>query len=128
MPDAKRRVVTLVQRYLANPVNRRLPGQAVIETIGRKSGLPRVVPVGGRIEDGAFWLVSEHGLDCNYVRNIAANPRVRVRSEGRWYTGTANLLSDDDPVQRLGRLPRLNGLVVRLLGTNLLTIRVDLDA
>ncbi len=62
------------------------------------------------------------------MRNIAANPRVRVRTGGRWYTGTAHLLSDDEPVERLGRLPRLNGLAVRLLDTNPLTIRVDLDA
>lgn len=61
------------------------------------------------------------------MRNIKANPAVRVRVGGRWRTGTAHLLPDDDPVQRLGNLPRLNSAMVRLMGSDLLTIRVDLD-
>lgn len=68
-----------------------------------------------------------HCLDGLYVRNIKANPAVRVRVGGRWRTGTAHLLPDDDPVQRLGNLPRLNSAMVRLMGSDLLTIRVDLD-
>ncbi len=36
-------------------------------------------------------------------------------------------MPDDDPLQRLGNLPRLNSAVVRLMGSDLLTIRVDLD-
>jgi hypothetical protein len=36
-------------------------------------------------------------------------------------------MPDDDPGLRLKRLPRANGLLVRLLGTELLTIRVDLE-
>ena len=41
--------------------------------------------------------------------------------------GHGPLLAEDDPRQRLERLPRLNGLLVRLFGTDLLTIRIDLD-
>jgi hypothetical protein len=37
-------------------------------------------------------------------------------------------MPDDDPRRRLKRLPRANGLLVRLLGTDLLTIRIDLDS
>jgi deazaflavin-dependent oxidoreductase (nitroreductase family) len=127
----KRQRVAWVQRNLANPVNRRLarfiPGQAVVETIGRNSGKPRLTPVGGRVEAGSFWLVSGQGRHAHYVRNIVAEPRVRVQLRGRWYTGTAHLLPDDDPQQRLDRLPAYNSAIVRLLGTELLTVRIDLD-
>lgn len=45
---------------------------------------------------------------------------------GRWHRGTAHLLPDDDPAARLRHLPKWNSNVVRAVGTNLLTIRVDL--
>ena len=77
--------------------------------------------------DNQFWMVSEHGDHSDYVRNIKANPAVRLRLGGKWRRGTAHLLPDDDVVQRLGNLPRLNSAVVRVMGSDLLTIRVDLD-
>ena len=123
--DRKHRIVTGFQRRL-NPLIRRLPLQTVLETTGRVSGVPRRTPVGGRRVGGAFWLVSEFGHRSQYVRNIEADPRVRVRIAGRWHHGTAHLLPDDDPRARLRSLPRLNSTAVRALGTDLLTIRVDL--
>jgi deazaflavin-dependent oxidoreductase (nitroreductase family) len=125
--DLKQRAVTAFQRHVANPVLRRLPLQTVLETTGRVSGLPRRTPVGGRRVGDSFWLVSEYGERSQYVRNIRANPRVRVRIRGRWHPGTAHLLPEDDPRARLKTLPRLNSAAVRVLGTGLLTVRVDLD-
>jgi hypothetical protein len=53
---------------------------------------------------------------------------VRVLAARRWRTGTAHLLADDDPRERQRRIGnRLNGAVVRTMGTELLTIRIDLD-
>ncbi|MGW0957096.1 nitroreductase/quinone reductase family protein [Streptomyces sp. NPDC002405] len=124
--DIKRRAVTTFQRRVANPVLRRLPLQTVLETTGRTSGLPRRTPVGGRRVGDSFWLVSEFGERSQYVRNIRADPEVRVRIRGRWYEGTGYPLPDDDPVARLRGLPRLNSTAVRALGTDLLTVRVDL--
>ncbi|MFF9705120.1 nitroreductase/quinone reductase family protein [Streptomyces griseofuscus] len=123
--DRKHHIVTSCQRRL-NPLIRRLPLQTVLETTGRVSGVPRRTPVGGRRVGGAFWLVSEFGHRSQYVRNIEADPRVRVRIAGRWHHGTAHLLPDDDPRARLRGLPRLNSTAVRALGTDLLTVRVDL--
>ncbi len=73
--------------------------------------------------------MSEFGERSQYVRNIKADPRVRVRLRGRWYPGTAHLLPDDDPLARLRRLPRYNSLAVRAMGvgTGLLTVRVELE-
>jgi deazaflavin-dependent oxidoreductase (nitroreductase family) len=124
--DLKRRVVHTAQRVVVNPVGRQLP-LTMLETIGRKTGRPRRTAVGGRVVDNQFWMVSEHGEHSDYVRNIKANPAVRVRVHGRWRSGTAHLLPDDDPQQRLRSLPRLNSAGVRMMGTDLLTIRVDLD-
>jgi deazaflavin-dependent oxidoreductase (nitroreductase family) len=123
----KLRLVRFFHRRIANPVTRRLPTQVLLETTGRVSGRPRRTPIGGRLDGEAFWLVSDHGEASDYVRNIKADNRIRLRIRGRWHTGTAFLVPDDDPRARLARLPRFNSSMVRALGTDLLTIRVDLD-
>ncbi|MFG2574560.1 nitroreductase/quinone reductase family protein [Streptomyces sp. NPDC048481] len=124
--DLRFRATTAFQRYLANPLTRRLPFHTLLETTGRVSGRPRRTPLGGRRVGDAFWLVSEFGERSQYVRNIQADPRVRVRIRGRWHAGTAHLMPEDDPVARLRTLPRANSAAVRALGTGLLTVRVDL--
>lgn len=130
MSERTRKILSRVNRVV-NPLtiklSRFIPGQAIIETTGRKSGLPRQTPVGGKLEDGSFWVVTEHGRHANYVRNIERDPRVRVWFARQWHTGTARLLDNDDPKERLRRLPTPNSAVVRLVGTNLLTLRIDLD-
>jgi deazaflavin-dependent oxidoreductase (nitroreductase family) len=127
-PDQrKRRRVSFFHRHIANPITRRLPTQVLLETTGRSSGRPRRTPIGGRLVGAAFWLVSDHGDASDYIRNIKANSRVRVRIRGRWRAGTAFLLPDDDAKARLATLPRFNSSLVRALGTNLLTVRIDLD-
>ncbi|MER5226081.1 nitroreductase family deazaflavin-dependent oxidoreductase [Streptomyces flaveus] len=125
--DLKFRAVTTLQRWVANPLSRRLPFQTLLETTGRKSGQPRRTPLGGSRVGDEFWIVSEYGEKSQYVRNIQANPRVRVRIKGRWHTGTAHLLPEDDARARLRSLPRMNSAAVRAVGTNLLTVRVDLE-
>ena len=127
----KQRWVSWFHRNIANPFTRlfagHVPGQAILETTGRRSGLARRTPVGGRIEGSSFWMVSDHGAASNYVRNIQADARVRVKVRGKWYSGTAVVLPDDDARQRLKRLPRMNSLLVRMLGTDLTTVRIDLS-
>jgi deazaflavin-dependent oxidoreductase (nitroreductase family) len=122
----KYRLITTFQRQIANPLLRRLPSQTLLETTGRKSGEPRRTPIGGRRVGDEFWLVSEYGEKSQYVRNIQAHNEVRVRIKGRWHTGTAHLLPEDDARARLKTLPRLNSTAVRALGAGLLTLRVDL--
>jgi deazaflavin-dependent oxidoreductase (nitroreductase family) len=123
----RQRIVNALQRRIGNPVMRTIPIQTLLETTGRKSGQPRRTPIGGLLDGSEFWLVSEFGDRSQYVRNIAADPRVRVRVRGRWHNGTATLLPDDDARARLAKLPRMNSAAVRAMGDNLLTIRVDLD-
>jgi deazaflavin-dependent oxidoreductase (nitroreductase family) len=129
----KRRLTKALAKHAINPLVQRLVrrglvgGWAILETVGRKSGEPRQTPVGNGLQGDTFWIVAEHGRGAAYVKNIEANPRVRVCVRGRWRTGTAHLLPDDDPRARQRTLPRLNALAVRAMGTALLTVRVDLD-
>lgn len=127
MQGVRDRLTTTFQKWVANPVARLVPSQTLLETTGRKSGEPRRTPLGGRLIGNQFWLVSEFGDRSQYVRNIQADPRVRIRLHGQWRSGTAYLLPDDDPRARLRSLPRLNSFGVRTAGTNLLTVRIDLD-
>lgn len=120
------RITTTFQKRVANPLMRRLPFQTLLETTGRKSGQPRRTPLDGRLVGNQFWFVSEFGEKSQYVKNIKADPRVRIRLRGQWHSGTAHLVPDDDPHERLRSLPQLNSFGVRTFGTNLLTIRVDL--
>ncbi|MFE3024358.1 nitroreductase/quinone reductase family protein [Nocardia tengchongensis] len=125
--DIQHAVVTEFQRRVGNPILGRLPIQTLLETTGRVSGQPRITPIGGRRTGDSFWLVSEFGTRSQYVRNIEADNRVRLRLRGRWLTGTAHLMPDDDPIARLHSLPRANSTAVRIVGTDLLSIRIDLD-
>jgi deazaflavin-dependent oxidoreductase (nitroreductase family) len=130
---SKRRLSTALARYVVNPVVklavrlRLVRGWAILETRGRKSGLPRQNPVGNGLAGDTFWIVAEHGRKAGYVRNIAADPRVRVFVAGRWRTGRAHALPDDDPLERQRSLSAFNARVVRLMGTDPMTVRIDLD-
>ena len=141
----KQRLVHLLQKYLLNPpikllfaIGVVLPGYALLETTGRKTGKPRRTPVGNGLVGKQFWIVAEHGRKAGYVRNIADNPRVRLKLRdglrARWYSGTAHVLPDDDPGERQRWLAiqapssASNAAAVRFFGTELLTVRVDLDS
>jgi deazaflavin-dependent oxidoreductase (nitroreductase family) len=111
--ETKRRLASGTAKYVFNPVVRGLfrlglpaPGTAILETTGRKSGRPRRNPVTNGLDDGVFWIVAEHGRRASYVRNIEANPHVRLRIGRRWRKGTARLLPDDDHESDCATSPR----------------------
>jgi hypothetical protein len=88
------------------------------------------------LEGETFWIVAQRGRASDFVRNIEANPRVRVKgslSRTGWRTGTAHVLDDDDPEERVRVLSRGNRwrrLCLQAsgsMGTSPLTVRVDLD-
>jgi len=141
----KFRIVRILQKYFFNPPIKFLltiglapPGYALLETVGHKSGKARRTPVGNGLVGKQFWIVAEHGNRAGYIRNILSNPQVRLKLRNgfrvRWHTGTANVLSDDDPRERqrwlASQLPGSagNSRAVRIFGTQLLTVRIDLDA
>lgn len=111
-------------------------GFALLETRWRKSGRPRQTPVSNGLVGDTFWVIAEHGADANYVRNLTADPSVRVKLRRglrfEWRDGVATVLPDDDPLRRQRQvcgwrpLRWFNAITIRTLGTQLLTIRVDL--
>lgn len=111
---------------------------AMLETTGRRSGQPRHTPVGNGLVGETFWLIAARGEAADYVRNLQHDPRVGVKIGRRWRTGTATVLPDDDPDQRLsdilrhyGWLRRLDAKAldsaIRLLDSTPCVIRIDLD-
>jgi deazaflavin-dependent oxidoreductase (nitroreductase family) len=133
--DRKRRLITKIQVRLLNPPIKALaahglvPSVALLETTGRKSGEPRRTPVSKSLDRATdtFWIVSEQGRKAGYVRNIEADPRVRLRIGPRWRSGVATVLEGEDPLEHLRHTTKLNAAGVRAMGTDLLAIRVDLD-
>jgi deazaflavin-dependent oxidoreductase (nitroreductase family) len=143
-PTLKQHFVGFIQRWLLNPPVRALLavgvlplGWALIETTGRRTGKPRRTPVGNGLVGQTFWIVAEHGYDAGYVRNLQHHARVRVKARrglrAVWISGTATVMTGDDPYDRQRTLARwhplraLNAAIVRVMGTTLLTIRIDLD-
>jgi deazaflavin-dependent oxidoreductase (nitroreductase family) len=132
----KRRWSTFLTAKVVNPIVRAaagagipLPLVVILETRGRKSGQPRRIPVGKAISGDTLWIVAEHGRKAAYVKNIEADPHVRVRVGTKWRSGTAQIMYDDDWRARQRKLPnKLNSATVRLVGTEHLTIRIDLEA
>lgn len=139
-----------VQNRMVNPVVVALaergwvpPTYAVVETVGRRTGRLRRAPVANGLQGNTFWLIAALGNHADYIRNLQAQPRVRVRArparvrEGlsmRWRSGTAHPMPDDDAGERhrqLGRgrpIYRLDGILLHVLATaDMLTIRIDLD-
>ena len=73
-------------------------------------------------------ILTEHGYGADYVKNLQHQPRMRIRVGRDWHHGTAHILPDDDPLARLRWLNRpVNDGLLLLIGTQQLTIRVDLD-
>ena len=136
-PDSKRRLVRAVERYIVNPPTKAALSLGVpmplilLETTGRRTGKARRTPVmNGAIGD-ELWIVAEHGRHAGYVRNLLADPRVRVKRGRRWREGRAEVLDEDDPLARtgwiaeqLGRSKKMELLATRAFCVDPVTVRI----
>jgi deazaflavin-dependent oxidoreductase (nitroreductase family) len=105
--NVTRALIDRLQKSVINPLDKLAfalrtppPGDALLETTGRRTGQPRVTPICDCLEGDTFWIVAQRGRGSDCVRNIEANPRVRVKdslSDSHWRAGTAHILDDDDP-------------------------------
>ena len=134
MRSRKYRVVTTLERAGNRLIRAALRAGAaprafaLLETTGRRTGLARHTPVGNGLDGDTFWLVAAHGTQARYVRNLQAEPRVRVKAGGIWRAGTAVVLPGDDPAARSRTLPhQWDAAIGRMMATAPLTIRIDLD-
>jgi deazaflavin-dependent oxidoreductase (nitroreductase family) len=84
----------------------------IIETIGRRSGKRRRLPVGFLEEDGKLIVVVEDGLHAAWVRNaLARDGQLRVFLHGKWRD--ARLQSrPGDPEPYLRRMNRVHAAFV----------------
>jgi deazaflavin-dependent oxidoreductase (nitroreductase family) len=62
-----------------------------LTTTGRTSGLPREIEIWFVEADGKYYILAEYP-DSNWVQNIAADPRVRVRVSDLKFEATARAL------------------------------------
>ncbi|RSM65083.1 nitroreductase family deazaflavin-dependent oxidoreductase [Kibdelosporangium aridum] len=129
----KRHLVRLSQKYLVNPPARLAvflglaPGHTIIETTGRRTGKRRWTVVGVLQDGPSLWIVAEQGRHSDYVRNLEANPLVRVWVRRGWRSGEATVVKSDDPQARLDAFERpWHAKAVRRAGTSLLSVRIDL--
>lgn len=122
----------LIGRYLLNPAVKGLSKLGVrttlateLETVGRKTGQLRRVPVSAQFDTGGAWVICQHGSRSGWGSNIAANADVRIRQGDRWRTGVAAFRPDDDVVARARGFGRLGSKVVKALETTPVSVRID---
>jgi deazaflavin-dependent oxidoreductase (nitroreductase family) len=102
-----------------------------LETVGRKSGAPRRVPLTGSADDGGVWVISQHGHRAGWAHNISASPAVRVRVGTQWRNGTASFKADDDVRERArsfatGKVAkRATALAMRAMESDPISVRID---
>jgi deazaflavin-dependent oxidoreductase (nitroreductase family) len=96
-----------------------------LETVGRKTGQARRVPVSAQFDNGGAWIISQHGTRSGWGRNIADNPNVRVRQGSKWRAGVAKFRPDDDVVARARKFGRVAAKVVKALETTPVSVRID---
>jgi deazaflavin-dependent oxidoreductase (nitroreductase family) len=131
----KARWIRRAEKWTFNPLfvrmvrTGRASPYAIIETTGRRTGLPRQIPVANGLRGDTFWVVAEQGRHADWVRTAMAHPSVRICRNGRWRTVTAVILDGDDVLARYGlEVPRWNRPFVRALGVDPVTVRIDLDS
>jgi len=121
-----------IGRYLLNPtikglsrIGLRTSLATELETVGRKTGQPRRVPVSAQFDNQGAWLISQHGTRSGWGANITDNPNVRVRQGSKWRSGVAKFRPDDDVVARGRKFGRMSAKVVKALETTPVSVRID---
>jgi deazaflavin-dependent oxidoreductase (nitroreductase family) len=122
----------VIGRYLLNPVVMGLSRLGVrtamateLETIGRKTGKVRRVPVSAQFDSTGAWLISQHGTRSGWGSNIVDNPKIRLRQGKQWRTGVATLRRDDDVVARGRKFGRLGYKMTQALETTPISVRIE---
>jgi deazaflavin-dependent oxidoreductase (nitroreductase family) len=96
-----------------------------LETVGRKTGQVRRVPVSAQFDQHGAWIISQHGTRSGWGRNIVDNPNVRLRQGTTWHTGVATFKPDDDAVARRRKFGLVGSKVAKALETTPVSVRID---
>jgi deazaflavin-dependent oxidoreductase (nitroreductase family) len=121
-----------IGRYLLNPAVKGLSKLGLrtalateLETIGRKTGQARRVPVSAQFDDNGAWVICQHGTRSGWGRNMSDNPNIRIQQGNQWRTGVATFRPDDDVVARGRKFGRLGAKVVKATETTPVSVRID---
>jgi deazaflavin-dependent oxidoreductase (nitroreductase family) len=117
----KRQFLVVSARCTINPIVRLLfrlgvapPTMTLVETTGRLSRARRRTPAMFHREGSVVWVIAQHGIHAGWVRNLQADPEVRLRLRRRWHHGTAELVPADDADARVRTFVRSPALGVLL--------------
>ena len=67
-----------------------------LQTVGRTSGQPRTIEIWFATDGERLFLLSGGRDRAHWVRNLRANPRVRIRLGGRSLGGTARIIEGQE--------------------------------
>jgi deazaflavin-dependent oxidoreductase (nitroreductase family) len=103
----------------------------LLTTCGRKSGRPRVTPLVYEQRGKAVIVASARGRSADWLRNIEANPEVRVHIGRRQFEGIAEVSTDPEQIadylqRQIARNPRAFGAILRSEGLSLPPTRAEL--
>jgi len=103
----------------------------LLTTVGRRSGRPRVTPLVYVERDHTILVASARGLAADWLRNIQANPNVRVRVGRRQFHALAEPTTDGEKIadyleSLLARNPRMLGAILRMEGLSSSPSRAEL--
>jgi deazaflavin-dependent oxidoreductase (nitroreductase family) len=65
-----------------------------LTTVGRKTGKPRTIEIWFVTYEGRLYLLAEHGLKAQWVRNIQANPDVTIQIGRHRFRARGHILDD----------------------------------
>jgi deazaflavin-dependent oxidoreductase (nitroreductase family) len=103
----------------------------LLTTYGRKSGFARVTPLTYQKRGEEIVVASARGSSADWLRNIRANPRVKVQVGHRQFEGLAHPSTDPDEIadylqHQFDRNPRAFGAILRAEGLRTPPGRADL--
>jgi deazaflavin-dependent oxidoreductase (nitroreductase family) len=130
MPDSGRSggIIWQVMSWLNPILEKRFrsggkPGQFVLllTTTGRKSGRDHLTPLQYEQVEDAYYVGSARGQSADWIKNIHANPIVKIEIEGVSCTAHAEVITDGEKIAdflelRLRKRPRMIGTLLRLEG------------
>ena len=95
----------------------------LLETTGRKSGLPRITPLQYVEIDGSIYVGSARGDKADWFQNLVANPKVKMTVGSRKIWGYADPITDPTQIAdyleyRLETHPLFMGTLLKLEGLN----------
>jgi deazaflavin-dependent oxidoreductase (nitroreductase family) len=65
-----------------------------LTTVGRKTGKPRTIEIWFVSYEERLYLLAEHGLKAQWVRNIQANPDVRMQIARHRFRARGRIIDD----------------------------------